>query len=232
LELYLSILQKHNIVPTFPITAKVLNRHPAMIKKLADKGADFAVHGYEHTDYAGLTKKTQLRHLEKAIRIFLKHDVPFSGFRSPYLNYNDHTLKALTDCHLQWDSSQAIFWDVTEDRNPKERSKWQKALNIYNYRNASHHISLPHFQDNFVEIPVSLPDDDILIDRVSNNNSIHKIWSKILTKTYENGELFTLHRYPRSPTGGRKETGFVLISPEKEKIITMLKPYALNGEQF
>ena len=51
--------------------------------------------------------------------------------------------------------------------------------------------------DQLVEIPVSLPDDEILIERLGGANGLVKeTWLRILSQTHQRGELFTLQLHP------------------------------------
>src|SRR4030042_3390443 len=70
LNRYLDVTGKYGCVPTFPIPAVTLNRHPDLIRNLARRGAEFAVPGYIHTDYGAVSLQEQRRHFEKAINIF------------------------------------------------------------------------------------------------------------------------------------------------------------------
>jgi len=49
-----------------------------------------------------------------------------------------------------------------------------------------------------LELPVSLPDDDLLIDRlgIKHEEVLPQIWGEILKQTYSRGELFTLQLHP------------------------------------
>lgn len=200
LKLYLSILSKHDVVPTFPIAANVLDKYPLLVKNLADIGVEFAVHGYEHIDYNRLSREELLRHLEKAIKIFREHNIQFSGFRFPYLRYDHKSIDISAHNSFSWDSSHTILWDVIKKmRFP--RTNWQQyqaMLNQYNYKHSDNYISLPRFINNILEIPVSLPDDDLLIDRLGINDEkvLAQIWGEILEQTYTRGEIFTIQLHP------------------------------------
>ena len=58
-------------------------------------------------------------------------------------------------------------------------------------------LSLPILLDELVEIPVSLPDDEILIDRLgSPSELVTQTWLSMLAQSYQRGELFTLQLHP------------------------------------
>ena len=199
LDQYIDILQKYDVNPTFPITAEVLKRHPRIIEKYSNDGIEFAIHGYQHTDYSKLSEGELLQHLGKSVGVFKKNNITFSGFRFPYLKYDERCMDALLKFPIKWDSSSSIYWDVMGDVKV-EKMNWRNyegMLNQYDYKNSSNHISLPRIYGNLLEIPVSLPDDDLL-ERlgVKGNGLAKEIWGGILAQTYLRGELFTLQLHP------------------------------------
>lgn len=199
LELYLEILRENGFTPTFPLTANLLNKHSDLIKNFSEKGVEFCCHGYNHIDYTCLPQEIIKEHLKKAIEIFKQHELPISGFRFPYLRSNNKCINYLSLNCFQWDSSFNVLWKIGEKVKCKKRNllRYKKMLDRYEYRSSDSHISLPRFHENILEIPVSLPDDDLL-ERLGVNNPhpSTKIWGNILKKTYSRGELFTLQLHP------------------------------------
>ncbi len=199
LELYLAILEKYGVPSSFSVTAKVLSKHSKLINQIMKKGVEFAVHGYRHIDYSRLSEEEILRHLKKAVKIFQDHDIPFFGFRFPYLRYNNKGTDILGNL-FRWDSSHTISWNGLEKTEFGKR-KWQHyetSLNQYNYKNSDKYRSLPRFRSDILELPVSLPDDDLLIDRlgIKDGKTLFQIWSKILRAAYIRGELLVLQFHP------------------------------------
>ena len=123
LNRYVDITEKFDCVPTFPLSAVSLSRHSKLIRKLSDRGVEFAVHGYIHTDYGSLSVQTQIRHFEKAIDVFESCRICFTGFRAPYLRGNGATLEELGKLDFVYDSSEAIWWDVV-DKNGYNKFAW------------------------------------------------------------------------------------------------------------
>jgi hypothetical protein len=199
LDQYINILREHNISPTFPITAGILERHPQIVKKYSNDGVEFAIHGYQHTDYSRLSEGKLLQHLEKSVELFKKNNITFFGFRFPYLKYDKKCLDVLSKFPIKWDSSSSIYWDVISDVKVENMNwrNYEDMLNQYDYKNSSSHISLPRDHGNLLEIPVSLPDDDLL-ERlgVKGNGLAEEIWGGILAQTYLRGELFALQLHP------------------------------------
>lgn len=197
---YVNLMHRHNCVPSFPITARILEKYPTLIKRFVNDGIEFAVHGYVHSDYTKLSSKSLIEHFEKAIKIFRTLNIPFNGFRCPYLKWNEEILEVMSSFNFSWDSSQTVIWDFFngEEVNSEKWKNYQKILAQYKPYNAINYIIRPTLRYNFVEIPVSLPDDDILVDRlgIKNKETIENIWTKILKATYEQGEIFTLQLHP------------------------------------
>lgn len=182
--------------PTFPATAVVVRRHAGLIRRLAEKGAEIAIHGYIHADYKSLPPEQQKLHFDKAIRSFKRDNIPFVGFRAPYLRANGATMQAVGQLGFAYDSSQTIWWDVLDRSRYTERtwSAYQQLLDFYQPRDAAACLSLPKLTSGLVEIPVSIPDDEAMVDRlgIRDKEELARIWRAMLQQIYARGELFTL----------------------------------------
>jgi hypothetical protein len=93
-----------------------------------------------------------------------------------------------------------VHWDVL-DRDSYADDMWheyERLLSFYNSKMDCNYIALPRSDDGLVEIPVSIPDDEALIERlgVTQGERIGAIWEEMLKRTYERGELFTLQLHP------------------------------------
>ncbi len=200
LNRYSTVTRRLDCVPTFPITAVILKRHPELIRELCHQGVELALHGYIHTDYSVLSLEEQAEHLQKAIDTFKSYQIPFTGFRAPFLRTNDETNKALGRFGVSYDSSYTIHWDIIDKtKYPKHsRNAYNNGLDFYQPREAQEHLALPRSIDGFIEIPVSIPDDDAIVDRlgITDKRKISEIWQDILYRTYRGGELFTIQLHP------------------------------------
>jgi peptidoglycan/xylan/chitin deacetylase (PgdA/CDA1 family) len=187
-------------VPTFPISAVTLRRHPELIKKLSRTGIEFAVHGYIHTDYKPISSEEQTRHFKKAIDIFRIHQIPFVGFRAPYLRASTGMPRVLSNLDFLYNSSHVILWDVIKETSYSRHglNEYQRLLDFYQARSARDYLALPRFTNGLVEIPVSMPDDETMVDRlgITDEKEITKIWQSVLQRTYNGGELFTVQLHP------------------------------------
>lgn len=199
LQRFAELLCQFDCCATFPITAVTLKCHGDIIAKYLDQNIEFAVHGYTHVDYAQLTSETQLTHLQHAREVFANAGITPMGFRSPYLSRDDSLYTAIEAAGFSYVSNQPILWDVLDNGAlaPSTTASYERALAFYNPWRASEHLSLPRQEDQLVEIPVALPDDEILIERLGGSNDLVKeAWRSILYHTYQRGELFTLQLHP------------------------------------
>ncbi|OGO23737.1 MAG: hypothetical protein A2144_05170 [Chloroflexi bacterium RBG_16_50_9] len=200
LNKYSMLADRLGCVPTFAITAVTLKRHPELARELGRRGIEFAIHGYIHTDYGVLPLEEQVKHFKRAIHTFQECRLPFTGFRAPFLRTNGQTPQALSHLAFPYDSSHSVHWDVV-DQAKYARDSWreyERLLAFYQTRKAGEYPVLPRTHDGFVEIPVSIPDDEAMIERlgITDGREISDVWVNILQRAYDRGELFTLQLHP------------------------------------
>lgn len=199
LQRFSDILKSYGFGATFPITAVTLQRHANIIEKYLDQNIEFAVHGYTHIDYSLSPLEKQIVHLNRAREVFTKVGINPIGFRSPYLSWNENLYTGLEAAGFSYVSNQTILWDVLNIStiNPSDMCSYERALAFYNPLQPSERLSIPQQVNRLIEIPVSLPDDEILIERLGGADGlVENTWIQILTQTYKRGELFTLQLHP------------------------------------
>lgn len=196
LHSFVDITERYNAWPTFAITANLVSRYPKLIRGLQDRGVEFAIHGLVHTNYAQLSLDEQRSHIARAMQIFDDNGIEFSGFRCPYLSSNSDTLRAVADLGLKWESSDVISWDTLDLTRYSQRQleAYKKITDIYQAKSIASEKSVPKMINGLVEIPVSIPDDEILVDRlhIKDRSQIALIWLEVLEKSHKRGELFTI----------------------------------------
>jgi hypothetical protein len=192
---FAAVLRQFECSATFPITTVALQRNPRLVGKYQAQGIEFAIHGYRHVDHSQLSPQEQSTHLASAQRIFAQAGIRAQGFRSPYLRWNSDTLAALQQGGLVYDSSQGLAWDVL---NGSETPAYRHVLDFYGALSANDFPSLPSLQDDLVRIPYNLPDDEALVERLAlaSPEAGSEIWTSMLRRTYELGELFSLGLHP------------------------------------
>jgi peptidoglycan/xylan/chitin deacetylase (PgdA/CDA1 family) len=172
LERLVDILDEFSVRPTLPITALPMSRNPKFARRLLERGAELAVHGWSHIDLSTLDLAGQRAHMGRAVDLFRACSVPFTGFRAPYLRWNEDTMRVVAEFQFSYSSNRTV---------PATRFR-----------------SLPYLRDGFVEIPVSLPEDEIPLEdmHIRDPSFLGGMWRRILTLTHERGELFTLQLHP------------------------------------
>jgi peptidoglycan/xylan/chitin deacetylase (PgdA/CDA1 family) len=219
LDRYDAITAELGSRPTWPTTACVLARHPNVLKQYADRGVELALHGLVHGDHAALDERRQREAIARATNIFEHYGLHPTGFRGPYLRYNEATLDVLRALGFRYHSSQAVFFPLLDrDREAKAWSSYGQALRLYSALDARRIAVTPRLRDGLVDIPVAVPDDEILVDRLKlEAASLAAEWLNILDTTYRRGELFTMQLHPeRIPELG-EALGMTLIEARRRR---------------
>jgi NADPH-dependent 2,4-dienoyl-CoA reductase/sulfur reductase-like enzyme len=195
---YVELCREFGAVPTLPVTAVVLDRHADVARRLVRDGVEFAVHGLVHNDHLAADAGSQLTSVAAAVGVFHRHEVPVVGFRAPYLRADHRTRRAVQSAGLLYDSSQAVVYPVlppalTEPAN----GPYARALDFYGANRAGEVVVRPRLLDGVVSLPVALPDDEMLVDRLRLGPDRQlAAWSSVLRAVHERGELFTVQLHP------------------------------------
>lgn len=158
-------LRRWDTIPTIPATASALDRHPEIVREIV--GTDYAIHGYRHVAYANRNQRYQEADLDHAIASFTRHGLRSRGFRAPYLSADGTTLALLQARGFLFDSSEFQF--VLPKNHPVSVEAMRLATGRYLAVRSG--PILPEVLGSLVEIPVALPDDEILVDGLEIANS-------------------------------------------------------------
>ncbi len=193
-------LQAFNAGPTFFIPAVVLNRHPRLIREIARQGAEIGIHGYVHNDYRSLTEKQQYQQTEEAIAAFQRAQMPHEGFRNPYLGWTEASRRVFAALGLTYESNDAVLHPVLDLDlfSPLLRSGFEKSLALFQAIPCTTYTLRPHLEGKLVLIPTSLPDDEMLFDRLrlTDPAEVGRIWSSVMQRVYDRGGIYTLNLHP------------------------------------
>ncbi|HET6348075.1 MAG TPA: polysaccharide deacetylase family protein [Candidatus Krumholzibacteria bacterium] len=199
-ERFMDILDEFAIRPTFPITALPMSRNPKFARRLIDRGAELAVHAWSHIDLSALNLADQREHMGRAVQLFRECSIPFTGFRAPYLHWNEDTMRVVGEFQFRYSSNQTVWWDVIDPAPlpASAREGLARGQAFYRPLPANEYRVLPFRRDGFIEIPVSLPDDEIPLDRMYLHDVeyLAGMWRRIFDLAYTRGELFTLQLHP------------------------------------
>ena len=193
-------VQKYDGTPTFFIPAVILNRHRTLISDIASDGAEIGVHGYVHNDYRTLSKTEQYDQTRQAIKVFKKVKLPYYGFRNPYLGWTEESLEVYASLGFHYESNIAVLHDVVDLNTftPLLRSGFAKSLKLFQAIPCNAYVLRPRFEGDLLRIPTSIPDDEMLFDRlrITEPQEVGEIWSKVMQRVYDYGGLYTLNLHP------------------------------------
>src|SRR5260370_33742999 len=200
----LQALQPYQSAPTFFIPAVVLNRHPGLIAEIARCGAEIGIHGHVHNDYRTLSAEQQYMQTQQAIEIFNRTQIDYAGFRNPYLGWNEASLEVFRRLGFRYESNEACLHDVVHlaDFSPLLQSGFEKSLALFQAIPCTAYTLRPHFEDALLRIPTSIPDDEMLFDRlrITDAKEVGDIWSCIMQRVYNLGGLYVLNLHPERVT--------------------------------
>src|SRR5690348_10347115 len=190
----------YNGSATFFIPAVVLKRHPSMISTIALEGTEIGVHGYVHNDYRTLSKEQQFKQTQQAISVFRQNKIPYYGFRNPYLGWTRESLEVYADLGFHYESNIAVLHEVVdlEAYTPLIRSGFAKSLKLFQAIPCNAYALRPHFEGQLLRIPTSIPDDEMLFDRlrITDPHEVGAIWSRVMQRVYDLGGLYALNLHP------------------------------------
>ena len=204
--------------PTFFIPAVVLHRHPGLINDIVQAGAEVGVHGYVHNDYRYLSEREQQAQTQQAVSVFKAVRIPYRGFRNPYLGWTEESLRVFTTCGFAYESNQAVLHDIIDidALSPIIRSGYEKSMALFQATTCTTYALRPHFEGELLRIPISIPDDEMLFDRlrITEPDEVGSIWSTILQRVYTHGGLYTLNLHPERGILCREALGVLLSTAQ------------------
>jgi peptidoglycan/xylan/chitin deacetylase (PgdA/CDA1 family) len=215
-------LHPYNSAPTFFIPAVVLNRHPKLIAEIATCGAEIGVHGYVHNDFRTLSAEQQSNQTRQAIEIFTKTQIDYAGFRNPYLGWTEDSLDVFRQLGFRYESNEAVLHDVIDQAkfSPLLQSGYAKSLKLFQAIPCTSYTLRPHFEEALLRIPTSIPDDEMLFDRlrITNPLEVGQIWSEVMERVYAHEGIYTLNLHPERGILCKQALEKLLVSTSKQSL--------------
>ena len=138
--------------------------------------------------------------LRCAVEVFRTHGIRFSGYRYPYLRRDAERVDLLGKSGFEWDSSEVVSWHGLEAGrfDKREWDAYERILATYEAADADAVRVLPRMSGGLVEVPVSVPDDDILVERLrlDDDGTMVKVWAGMVRRVRERRELLVLQVHP------------------------------------
>jgi polysaccharide deacetylase family protein (PEP-CTERM system associated) len=106
----LQLLREHRIRATFFVLGWVAERHPELVREIADDGHELASHGYAHETVDTLTREQYRGDVARSLEAIHAAcpNVEIRGYRAPSFSINDNTpwaFDVLQELGFQYDSS-------------------------------------------------------------------------------------------------------------------------------
>lgn len=191
---------RYGCKPSFFITADLLDHHKCLVDLISTHEIDLCLHGYHHIDHALLSRRDQTEEISRGVEEFRRLGMRIGGFRAPFLRFNDDTPKAVVDSDLLWVSNTCMLSREESCSSLVNGSDSARNLleGFYTGKRHSEEPSIPFLRYGCVDIPVSLPDDEMLIDRIKIQDSarLAHIWLDMLDGAHRDGELFNFIFHP------------------------------------
>jgi hypothetical protein len=194
----LTSMARFGFSPTLFTPGVVVKRYSRFIQSLQSKGAEIAVHSYQHIDLNSMKVEDANGQLNKAILIYKNKRIEAHGFRCPYLSCSEELLDSVSAGLFSYSSNRAIWLELPHINQKTGQSVIFNTLRkFYNPKSFAETICIPRFRSKLIEIPVCVPDDLQLHDGLNlDSEGISQAWIEMLHQTYQRGELFNLIFHP------------------------------------
>src|SRR5579884_799130 len=201
LERLTSILDRHGVRATLPVTAVTARRNPEVLHWLRDRGVEIAAHGFVHNDFSAVTSRRQWEDVFRARDELAALGLPVRGWRCPYSRWNADTLLALKASGFDYDATPVYAWPAFDaegiEMTPAERADYERVCSLFGVRDASRSAVLPQEIDGLVQIPMSIPQDEDMVDRLGlSQDQMTRVWLRVLHDSRELRELFVICLHP------------------------------------
>ncbi|MCD6095762.1 MAG: polysaccharide deacetylase [Thermoprotei archaeon] len=119
----LNVLDQYGLKTTFFTPGWVIEKYPDVVKSIAEKGHEIALHGYLHERLDELKRQDEEKIFDISERAFMNilSYKPY-GFRAPYWRWSENTLDILLSRNYLYDSS------LMDSEDPYVLSKKGKRL--------------------------------------------------------------------------------------------------------
>ena len=101
---------------------------------------------------------------------------------------------------FNYESNIAIIHDVVDLSafSPLLQSGYARSLKLFQALPCSIYALRPQFEGGLLRIPTSIPDDEMLFDRlrITDPLEVGQIWSRVMQRVYDYGGLYTLNLHP------------------------------------
>ncbi len=185
--------------PSWAVTACILDRNRRAMQRFAERGVDFAIHGLVHDDHSLRSLDEQRASIARAAEVFRAAGVPYRGFRCPFLRGNQATDQVVRDLGMLYHSTQPVVFNTAPALGARAEEAFRRTLrHLYSGAMDADTVAVrPALRAGVIHIPVALPDDEIMVDRLRLDQARQTaVWLATLDATWRRGELFTVQLHP------------------------------------
>ncbi|HON00482.1 MAG TPA: polysaccharide deacetylase family protein [Acidobacteriota bacterium] len=183
---------------TFCVTSSLVKRHADLLHALQDQGHEIAAHGHIHTRMDQYDFRRQQELVDTSWRVLSEAGFVVSGFRAPYLNFNDDTIRALQASRFEWTSGEMVWWE--DGGTPT--GDVERLRSLYRFINESDDGVYPVWDGTLVHLPITAPDDELLFERwkIRDEDRLAEVWLEIFHRHHARGgfhhQYFHPERFP------------------------------------
>jgi peptidoglycan/xylan/chitin deacetylase (PgdA/CDA1 family) len=192
LESYIDLINSYEAKITFPTPGITMKRNCDTLLSLSQEGIEWSLHGHRHTDYSKQTLQLFEKDIIKGQKVWKDNDIELFGYRGPYLSPVKGQAELLAKLGFAYDSSVSympknILRDVRTLKSVKRILDYYKPISEPSVK----------IRKGFAEIPVWLPDDEILVDRMELQESkIQDIWLDLAEQSMQMRAPLVLQLHP------------------------------------
>jgi peptidoglycan/xylan/chitin deacetylase (PgdA/CDA1 family) len=199
MALYADVLREQQAPATWTVTANAARRHPEVLCPYRDSLVELGIHGWRHSDHQCSNLATQHAEVRRAAAELGQLGLQPAGWRSPYLRSGAGTLDEVGALGLRWEASASLEFPCARKHllDARGADTWERAIGFYGAESWQTRLALPWVSGGVVRFPTSLPDDEMLVDRLNLPTAeMTAIWLEMFNRTHADGELLVMQLHP------------------------------------
>lgn len=160
--------RSNGIGMTVPVVGKIItDKRAVFLRSIVHEKFELAVHGFSHDDLSLLSQEALRGDIEKAVSVFKERGISVSGFRAPYLRSGEGMMRSLSEMGFEYTSTRPYVPKVPGSTGSDILDRGGNiASEVYGKQVLSGSNIPIDSSSGTLDIPVSLPDDEILVDRM------------------------------------------------------------------
>ena len=201
LDALLDVTDRHGVTPTLLVTGVTARRNPDVILNLHKRGVEIGAHGFVHNDYSALSEAEQREQVGRARDELAALGIRARGWRCPYSRMNEFTLPAVKHARFEYEATPVFEWPAFEatgvEMSDGARADYDRLCRLFGVQDARTRAVLPRLIAGIVQIPMSIPQDEDMIDRLDLSPvQLEKVWVWMVEESRRRREAFVICLHP------------------------------------